>query len=88
MLGVVVQLSEGGRKKITLMDADNWPLVSASALPYLPNISQTPVELSEAQMTTVIDQFVAAAKRAGLVLTGLNCKPGTVIYCRVLFLIN
>lgn len=46
------------------MDADNWPLVSASALPYLPNISQTPVALSEAQMTTVIGQFVAAAKRA------------------------
>lgn len=54
----------GWEKENHPIDADNWPLVSASALPYLPNISQTPVELSEAQMTTVIDQFVAAAKRA------------------------
>ncbi|MBI6191011.1 bifunctional salicylyl-CoA 5-hydroxylase/oxidoreductase [Providencia rettgeri] len=68
-----IQLGHAGRRGSTQrgwekenhpMDADNWPLVSASALPYLPNISQTPVELSEAQMTTVIDQFVAAAKRA------------------------
>ncbi|KLN47429.1 salicylyl-CoA 5-hydroxylase [Providencia rettgeri] len=68
-----IQLGHAGRRGSTQrgwekenhpIDADNWPLVSASALPYLPNISQTPVELSEAQMTTVIDQFVAAAKRA------------------------
>ncbi|WP_144139563.1 bifunctional salicylyl-CoA 5-hydroxylase/oxidoreductase [Providencia rettgeri] len=68
-----IQLGHAGRRGSTQrgwekenhpMDADNWPLVSASALPYLPNISQAPVELSEAQMTTVIDQFVAAAKRA------------------------
>ncbi|MCG9536359.1 bifunctional salicylyl-CoA 5-hydroxylase/oxidoreductase [Providencia huaxiensis] len=68
-----IQLGHAGRRGSTQrgwekenhpLDADNWPLVSASALPYLPNISQTPVELSEAQMTTVIDQFVAAAKRA------------------------
>ncbi|WP_444822911.1 oxidoreductase, partial [Vibrio parahaemolyticus] len=42
----------------------NWPLVSASALPYLPNISQTPAELTEAQMAIITNQFVAAAKRA------------------------
>ncbi|MEQ4732768.1 MULTISPECIES: bifunctional salicylyl-CoA 5-hydroxylase/oxidoreductase [Providencia] len=68
-----IQLGHAGRRGSTQrgwekenhpIDADNWPLVSASALPYLPNISQIPVELSEAQMTTVIDQFVAAAKRA------------------------
>lgn len=54
----------GWEKENYPMDADNWPLVSASALPYLANISQTPAQLSEAQMTMVIDQFVAAAKRA------------------------
>ncbi|EPQ5229624.1 bifunctional salicylyl-CoA 5-hydroxylase/oxidoreductase [Providencia stuartii] len=68
-----IQLGHAGRRGSTQrgwenenhpMDADNWPLVSASALPYLPNVSQTPVALSEAQMTTVIGQFVAAAKRA------------------------
>ncbi|ENU1226053.1 bifunctional salicylyl-CoA 5-hydroxylase/oxidoreductase [Providencia rettgeri] len=68
-----IQLGHAGRRGSTQrgwenenhpMDADNWPLVSASALTYLPNVSQTPVALSEAQMTTVIGQFVAAAKRA------------------------
>lgn len=68
-----IQLGHAGRRGSTQrgwekenhpLDADNWPLVSASALPYLANISQTPVELSEAQMTVVVSQFVAAAKRA------------------------
>lgn len=68
-----IQLGHAGRRGSTQrgwekenhpLDADNWPLVSASALPYLANISQTPVELSEAQMTAVVSQFVAAAKRA------------------------
>lgn len=68
-----IQLGHAGRRGSTQrgwekenhpLDADNWPLVSASALPYLANISQTPVELSEAQMTVVVSQFVVAAKRA------------------------
>lgn len=42
----------------------NWPLVSASALPYLSGISQIPAELNEAQMTMIIDLFVAATMRA------------------------
>ncbi len=85
MLGVVFNSARVGENHP--MDADNWPLVSASALPYLPNISQTPVELSEAQMTTVIDQLLLQQnEQKRLVLTGLNCKPGTVIYCRALFL--
>lgn len=42
----------------------NWPLVSASALPYLPEISATPSALTEEQMQAIIEQFIAATKRA------------------------
>ncbi|MBS0925018.1 bifunctional salicylyl-CoA 5-hydroxylase/oxidoreductase [Providencia sp. JGM181] len=68
-----IQLGHAGRRGSTQrgweqenhpMKQGNWPLVSASPLPYLPSISQTPTELTEAQMATIIDQFVAAAKRA------------------------
>ncbi|HDN2510807.1 MULTISPECIES: bifunctional salicylyl-CoA 5-hydroxylase/oxidoreductase [Providencia] len=68
-----IQLGHAGRRGSTQrgweqenypLQSGNWPLVSASALPYLPNVSQTPAALTEAQMATVIDQFVAAAKRA------------------------
>lgn len=68
-----IQLGHAGRRGSTQrgweqenfpLNDGNWPLVSASALPYLPEVSQTPTALTEAQMVTVIDQFVAAAKRA------------------------
>ena len=41
----------------------NWPLVSASAQPYLPD-GQCPQSLSEAGMQTLIADFVAATRRA------------------------
>lgn len=42
----------------------NWPLVSASALAYLPDSTQTPEALNEAQMAEIVEQFVAATQRA------------------------
>lgn len=68
-----IQLGHAGRRGSTQrgwenenhpLKEGNWSLVSASALPYLPNISQTPAELTEAQMAIITNQFVAAAKRA------------------------
>ncbi|MEX6315429.1 bifunctional salicylyl-CoA 5-hydroxylase/oxidoreductase [Providencia manganoxydans] len=68
-----IQLGHAGRRGSTQrgweqenhpLKSGNWPLVSASALPYLVNISQVPSELTESQMAEIIDQFVAAAKRA------------------------
>jgi anthraniloyl-CoA monooxygenase len=41
-----------------------WPLLSASALPYLPGVSALPAELDRAGMDAVRDDFVAAAQRA------------------------
>ena len=42
---------------------DNWPLVSASAKPYLPT-GHTPSALTRAQMDELIVQFVQATERA------------------------
>jgi anthraniloyl-CoA monooxygenase len=42
---------------------DGWPLLSASPLPYTPS-SAVPAEMTEADMTRVRDEFVAAAERA------------------------
>ena len=67
-----LQVGHAGRKGSTRvpweeMDAPlksgNWPLVSASPIPYRLD-SQTPAEMSYAQMDTVLDDFVAATHRA------------------------
>ncbi|MDX7998029.1 bifunctional salicylyl-CoA 5-hydroxylase/oxidoreductase [Xenorhabdus sp. Reich] len=46
------------------LDKGNWPLVSASAVPYLSGISPVPAAITKAQMNEVIEQFVAATHRA------------------------
>src|SRR3546814_19691853 len=45
-------------------DAGNWPIVSASPLPYYPH-SQVPRAMTRADMDRVVADFVAAARRAG-----------------------
>ena len=69
---ICLQLGHAGRKGSTQlmwedMDhplaRDNWPLLAASPLPYLAD-SQRPREMSRADMDTVRDQFVAAARMA------------------------
>ncbi|MGH2503478.1 MAG: bifunctional salicylyl-CoA 5-hydroxylase/oxidoreductase, partial [Ktedonobacterales bacterium] len=72
-----VTLNHAGRRGATLapsaatgatlpdrpLRAGDWPLVSASAIPYTP-ASQTPHALTRAQMRAISEQFVAAARRA------------------------
>lgn len=67
-----MQLSHAGRKGSTkfLWDADchplddgNWPIISASPLPYLP-VSQVPREMDRADMDRVRDDFVRATRMA------------------------
>ncbi|MXW95103.1 MAG: bifunctional salicylyl-CoA 5-hydroxylase/oxidoreductase [Acidimicrobiaceae bacterium] len=67
-----LQIGHAGRKGSTKvpweemdapLEAGNWPLVSASAVPYRSD-SQTPAEMSYTQMDSVLDDFVAAAGRA------------------------
>ncbi|MFC8075574.1 bifunctional salicylyl-CoA 5-hydroxylase/oxidoreductase [Streptomyces sp. NPDC057307] len=86
-----IQLGHSGRKGSTrlmwegmdrpLPDA-NWPLSAASALPYLPGISQVPQALDRAGLTSIREQFAAAARRAadaGFDLLELHCAHGYLL---------
>jgi anthraniloyl-CoA monooxygenase len=46
------------------LHAGNWPLISASPIPYFEDVSQVPREMDRADMDLVVEQFVRAAQRA------------------------
>ncbi|MEU6367857.1 bifunctional salicylyl-CoA 5-hydroxylase/oxidoreductase [Streptomyces sp. NPDC046931] len=85
-----VQLGHSGRKGSTKLmwegmdeplEEGNWPLVAASPIPYKPG-SQTPRELSRAQLTDLREQFASAAWRAvrsGFDLLELHCAHGYLL---------
>ena len=85
-----IQLGHAGRKGSTRvawegMDEPlpdhNWPLMSASAVPYLPD-GQTPQPMTRAEMQEVRDAFVAAARRAakaGFDILELHCAHGYLL---------
>jgi anthraniloyl-CoA monooxygenase len=85
-----LQLGHAGRKGSTRvawegidqpLDDGNWPLFSASALPYLPN-SQVPHAMTRADMDRVKADFVAATKRAidaGFDMIELHCAHGYLL---------
>ncbi len=67
-----MQLGHAGRKGSTRLawdgmdeplEAGNWPIVSASPIPYFPH-SQTPAELDRAGMDESVGEFVRAAQMA------------------------
>ncbi len=69
---IALQLAHAGRKGSTRrlwegidepLPDGNWPLISASPLPYYPH-SQVPREMDRADMDMVRDQFVEAARMA------------------------
>jgi anthraniloyl-CoA monooxygenase len=71
---VGVQLAHAGRKGSTRLmwegideplEAGNWPLISASSVPYLP-YSQVPRAMDRQDMSKVRDDFVHAAQLADL----------------------
>jgi anthraniloyl-CoA monooxygenase len=71
----------GGDEPLPDLAAGEWPLVSASAIPYLPT-SQVPRELDRAGMQAIIEQFVAAARRgaaAGFDALELHCAHGYLL---------
>ena len=68
-----LQLNHAGRRGSTQLGweqpdrplaAGNWPLVSASALPYLEGVSQVPAEASLEELARIRADFVAATRRA------------------------
>ncbi|OWT58440.1 bifunctional salicylyl-CoA 5-hydroxylase/oxidoreductase [Candidimonas nitroreducens] len=86
-----MQLGHAGRKGSTRVSWEgtdlplsegNWPLVSASSIPYIEGVSQVPQAMTRAQMDEVRDQFVAAARRAheaGFDWLELHCAHGYLL---------
>jgi anthraniloyl-CoA monooxygenase len=73
---IASQLGHAGRKGSTRMGWDaidqplqsgNWPLLSASPLPYIENLSQVPHEATRADMCRIKADFVFATRRAAAV---------------------
>ncbi|HET6936443.1 MAG TPA: bifunctional salicylyl-CoA 5-hydroxylase/oxidoreductase [Candidatus Angelobacter sp.] len=70
---IAMQLGHSGRKGSTRMGWDaidqplksgNWPLISASPLPYIEGVSQVPREATRADMCQIKAEFVSATRRA------------------------
>ena len=90
---IAMQIGHAGRKGSTQVGwakADyplerpdaNWPLVSASALPWHDDVSQVPRELDPAGMQAIVQEFVQAAERAeraGFDLLELHCAHGYLL---------
>lgn len=88
-----MQLGHSGRKGSTQLgwekmdypikdETKNWPISSASAIPYFDGISQIPEELDSAGMDKVIRDFRSAAKRAdraGFDMLELQCGHGNLL---------
>jgi len=86
-----IQLGHAGRKASTRVSWEgtdlpllegNWPIISASALPYIEGVSQVPQAMTRQQMDEVRDEFVAATRRAmaaGFDLLELHCAHGYLL---------
>jgi anthraniloyl-CoA monooxygenase len=68
-----MQLGHSGRKGSTQLgwermdyplERGNWPLVSASAIPYYEGVSQVPKEISPDEMRKVVEDFARSARFA------------------------
>ncbi|HEY8067412.1 MAG TPA: bifunctional salicylyl-CoA 5-hydroxylase/oxidoreductase [Burkholderiales bacterium] len=68
-----LQIGHAGRKGSTQLgwekmdhplDAGNWPVVSASPIPYYEGVSQVPREMTEADMEKIKSEFVRSAELA------------------------
>lgn len=88
---VAIQLGHAGRKGSTCvpwegtdrpLTAGNWPLLSASAIPYVDGLSQVPQEASEDDLRRILEDFVAATRRAaeaGFDWLELHCAHGYLL---------
>jgi anthraniloyl-CoA monooxygenase len=85
---IALQLGHSGRKGSTQrgwegidlpLAADNWPVLSASPIPYMEGISQVPREATRADMDRIRADFVSATERgiaAGFDWLEFHCAHG------------
>lgn len=90
---IAIQLGHAGRKGSTqlgwenpdhpIVDPDaNWPLFSASPIPWFEDESTVPTELDRAGMDCICEEFVASTKRAaraGFDMLELHCAHGYLL---------
>jgi anthraniloyl-CoA monooxygenase len=88
---IALQLGHAGRKGSTNvpefgenlpMKKDNWPIFSASPIPYYEGRSDIPAELTRARMDEIRDSFVTSARRgahAGFDMLELHCAHGYLL---------
>jgi anthraniloyl-CoA monooxygenase len=88
---IALQLGHSGRKGSTRrgwegidlpLASDNWPLLSASPIPYIDDVSQTPREASRADLDRVKADFLAATLRgiaAGFDWLEFHCAHGYLL---------
>jgi anthraniloyl-CoA monooxygenase len=70
---ICMQLGHSGRKGSTQLgwermdyplEAGNWPVISASPIPYMEGVSQVPAELDEKGMAKIVEDFVRSTRYA------------------------
>ena len=90
---VAMQIGHAGRKGSTQLgweemdkpivnSESNWPIVSASPIPWLENLSQVPMELDRAGMDRITADFVQGAERAARAnfdMVELHCAHGYLL---------
>jgi anthraniloyl-CoA monooxygenase len=86
-----MQLGHSGRKGSTQLgwermdyplESGNWPVVSASPIPYFDGVSQTPIELERAGMEKIIGDFERStryADQAGFDMLELHMAHGYLL---------
>jgi anthraniloyl-CoA monooxygenase len=88
---ICLQLGHAGRKGSTQvgwqemdhpLPSGNWPLLAPSALPYIDGLSQSPIEMTRADMNTVCADFLKAVHlgfQAGFDMLELHMAHGYLL---------
>jgi anthraniloyl-CoA monooxygenase len=88
---ICLQLGHSGRKGSTQLgwekidhplSSGNWPIVAPSALPYFQGLSQTPIEMTRADLDKVREDFVRATRlglAAGFDMLELHMAHGYLL---------